>query len=126
VIKGLGTDIIEIARIASSIERYGQRFLDRIFTHQEQQYCFQYPKPASHFAGRFAAKEAVVKALGTGFRKGISWQDIEIINGALGNPEVKLSACLREQFDPTEVLVSISHSRNYATAVAIRCQTPAT
>lgn len=118
-IHGVGTDIIEIDRIERSIERYGQKFLDRIFTKEEQNYCLKYHHASRNFAGRFAAKEAVVKALGTGIREGVSWLDIETINDEHGKPCVSFSKKLQEAFPGKEVLLSISHAKEYATAVAI-------
>lgn len=120
---GIGTDIIEVARIENAIERYGERFLDRIFTTKEQEYCLRYQKAGRHFAGRFAAKEAVVKSLGTGFGSETSWHDIEIINDSHGKPEVILSPSLQKILAKKgvylKVSVSISHCHVYATAVAI-------
>lgn len=120
---GLGNDIIEIKRIANAIQRHGQRFLDEIFTLQEQTYCLLHQQSERHFAGRFAAKEAVVKALGTGFSKGITWQDVEILNDSSGKPNVFLSKPLKVRFDHPEILLSISHCKEYATAVAIYTKT---
>ena len=123
MIYGIGTDIIEIKRIAASITRYEQRFLDKIFTSREQEYCHRHQQSAQHFAGRFAAKEAIVKAIGTGFRRGVSWLDIEIINDSDGKPEVILSEKLREMVSPSNNNVSIqltmSHCREYAVAFAV-------
>lgn len=119
MIKGIGNDIIEIERIAASIEKHGQHFLDRIFTLREQKYCLRHHESARHFAGRFAAKEAIVKAFGTGFREGISWLDLEIHNSPEGKPQVSLSALLQNKFDHPKIEISISHCRTYATAVAI-------
>lgn len=119
MIHGIGTDIIEVKRIEESIERFGQRFLDRIFTLDEQAYCLHHRDSSRHFAGRFAAKEAIVKALGTGFRDGIGWLDIEIINDAHGKPVTHLSDKLKELFDSPIIHLSISHGRDYATAFAI-------
>lgn len=116
---GIGTDIIEIGRIEKAIEKYQQRFLDRIFTETEQKYCLKYRTSARHFAGRFAAKEAVVKALGTGFKNGISWLDIEIINDQTGKPMVRLSEHIIKMLNFPEILLSISHCHEYATACAI-------
>jgi holo-[acyl-carrier protein] synthase len=118
-IHGIGNDIIEIERIERSIERYGQKFLDRIFTKEEQNYCLKHHHSPRNFAGRFAAKEAVVKALGTGIREGVSWLDIEIINDAEGKPCVSFSTKLQETFPNTQIHLSISHAKQYATAVAI-------
>jgi holo-[acyl-carrier protein] synthase len=116
---GVGTDIIEIGRIEKAIEKYRQRFLDRIFTEAEQRYCLKYKLSARHFAGRFAAKEAIVKALGTGFKDGISWLDIEITNDHTGKPTVKLSEQIQKSLNSPHILLSISHCHEYATACAI-------
>lgn len=122
MIYGIGTDIIEVKRIEDSIERFGQRFLDRIFSVEEQAYCLQHRDAGRHFAGRFAAKEAIVKALGTGFRNGITWLDIEICNDPRGKPMVQLSNKLKEAFDSPKIHLSISHGKDYATAFSI-CET---
>ncbi|MBS0633829.1 MAG: holo-ACP synthase [Verrucomicrobia bacterium] len=116
MIKGIGTDIIEIERIAKAIERHGEEFINRLFTRNEQ-------LPASarnpaYFAGRFAAKEAVVKALGTGFR-GISWLDIEVLNDSLGKPYINLSPAIAKRFDNPELLITISHSKESAVAFCL-------
>ena len=119
MILGIGSDIIEIARIKKNIECYRGRFLNRIFTVAEQNYCLNRKEPSVHFAGRFAAKEAIVKALGTGFIRGISWQDIEILPDEKGKPVVKLSPPCEELFNFPNLLVTISHCRSYATAFAV-------
>lgn len=119
MIKGLGTDIIEIDRIEKVVSRYGQQFLDRLFTRSEQEYCIKYRNPTQHYAGRFAAKEAIAKALGKGIGKEIVWTDIEIINDELGKPQVYLAPQVRNHFSDPNVQLSISHCKKYATAVAI-------
>lgn len=117
--KGLGNDIIEIERLRKSIGRHGQHFLNRLFTHKEQDHCLKYKDPIPHFAGRFAAKEAVAKALGTGIGTDLSWHDIEIVANDKGGPEVNLSKEAKQKFHNPHILVSISHSTLHATAVAI-------
>lgn len=117
--RGIGNDIIEIKRVHQAILRHGQRFLDEIFTAQEQLYCLKHQKSERHFAGRFAAKEAIVKALGTGFTVGIGWLDIEILNDLHGKPEIFLSESLKERFNSPTLLLSISHCKEYAAAVAL-------
>lgn len=116
---GLGNDIVEIERIRQSIERHGQHFLNRLFTEREQDYCYKFKDPVPHFAGRFAAKEAISKALGTGFGAQLSWQEIEILNDGDGRPVVHLSADVQKRFNHPHLLVSISHCTQYAAAVAI-------
>jgi len=119
MIKGVGNDIIEISRIQNVIKRHGKRFLDKVFTQKEQQYCLKHKESERHFAGRFAAKEAIVKALGCGLKEGISWLDFEILNDAAGKPILHLSPLIQKRFNNPEVLLSISHCKSYATAVAI-------
>lgn len=119
MIKGIGTDIIEIERIKAAIEKYGSRFLNRIFSKHEQEYCLSKKSPWVHLAGRFAAKEAIAKALGTGIRKGISWLDIEIDHDSRGKPVVKLSENLMKMMNHPTLLISISHCRSYSTSFAI-------
>jgi len=118
-VRGLGNDIIEIARIRQSIERQGEPFLNRLFTQRELDYCQKFQDPIPHYAGRFASKEAIVKAFGTGFGTKIQWHDIEVLNDEFGKPIVSLSSSLQEKFDYPQILVSISHCIEYATAVAI-------
>lgn len=117
--RGLGNDIIEIRRIRTSIERHGLHFLNRLFTQKEQDYCYKFKDPAPHFAGRFSAKEAVAKALGIGFGSELSWCDIEILNDEFGKPIVKLSESIRKKHHNPQIFVAISHSSDYATAVAV-------
>lgn len=121
MILGIGNDIIEVARIKSSIERYAHRFLDRLFTRSEQDYCLKHKDSSLNFAGRFAAKEAIVKALGTGFRNGLDWLDIEILNDSKGKPCVVFSAKAKKMWNDPQVMITISHCREYATAVALWC-----
>lgn len=118
---GIGTDIIECVRIAKMIEKHGELFLNRVFTHTEIAYCSCRKSSCQHYAGRWAAKEAVLKALGTGWAKGIQWTDIEVVNQLGGRPEVQLSGTARvisQQLGIREILISISHCRNYAVAYA--------
>lgn len=119
MIRGIGSDIIEVDRIQAAMNRHGERFLQRIFSPEEIRYCFSHQDAARHFAGRFAAKEAIVKALGTGFRQGVTWLDMEVLNDSLGKPEVVLTLRLLELCGQTSVMVTISHCKQYATATAI-------
>jgi holo-[acyl-carrier protein] synthase len=119
MILGIGNDIIEIARIKANLDKYQDRFLNRVFTTYEQDYCLNRKEPSLHLAGRFAAKEAIVKALGTGFSQGLTWTDIEIHNEASGKPFVVSSLKVIELFDSPQLLISISHCHAYAAAVAI-------
>lgn len=119
--KGIGTDIIEIERVKKSIEKYGPKFLDKLFTKKEQEYCLRFKESERQFAGRFAAKEACLKALGTGLSESISWTDLEILNDEKGKPVVTLHASLEKRLGAPTILVSISHCKLYATATAL-CQ----
>ena len=118
-ILGIGNDIVEIDRIRKSIDTYGLKLISRLFTTKEQDYCLKYKDPVPHFAGRFSAKEAVVKALGTGFGEHATWLDIEIVNEESGKPSVFFSNVLEKKLKGTSVLISISHCQLYVTAFAI-------
>lgn len=120
MIKGIGIDIIEIDRIAAAIQRRKRAFIEKLFTQREQLACQSGSEEylAIRYAGRFAAKEAVSKALGTGFR-GFGWHDIEILNDELGKPLVLLSQKLQERFDNPQLLISISHSKQTACAFCL-------
>ncbi|HUS93177.1 MAG TPA: holo-ACP synthase [Phycisphaerae bacterium] len=117
-----GVDLVDCARLAEVIERHGERFLSRVFTEAELAYCRGRKRQIEHLAGRFAAKEAVLKVLGTGWRRGISWRDIEVTNAPSGQPRVALSGeCARvaEGLGIRTVLVSISHISTHAIASAL-------
>jgi holo-[acyl-carrier protein] synthase len=122
-IVGHGIDIVETARVRRLCEEHGQRFLDRCFTAAEQAYCARNEKRKfEHYAGRFAAKEAILKVLGTGWSGGIAWTDMEILPTAAGQPVVTLtgeSAAIAKRLGITRWHVSISHIETHATASAI-------
>jgi len=114
--------MVSCSRIAEAIERHGEHFLHRVFTPAELDYCMGRKRQVEHLAGRFAAKEAVLKVLGTGWRNGICWTDIEIRNLPSGRPEVHLSGRCREIADGmnlSKVLISISHIETHAVASAV-------
>ncbi|HIE44060.1 MAG TPA: holo-[acyl-carrier-protein] synthase [Candidatus Omnitrophica bacterium] len=122
MIAGIGTDIISVERIHSVILRRKGRFLNRIFTPQEREYCRSKKFPWIHFAGRFAAKESVFKVLESGWSLGVRWQDVEILPAENGEPRVTLrgkAKYLAEKRGITQILVSISHNRKYAIATAV-------
>lgn len=121
-ILGIGTDITECLRIAKMIERHGELFIDRVYTPTEIRYCQSRKQATQHFTGRWAAKEAILKALGTGWRRGISWRDIEVRNEPNGKPVVAIRGGAKEaalSLGIREILVSISHCRSHATAYAL-------
>lgn len=120
MVVGLGTDVVEIDRIRKAIAN--QRFVQRVYSQGEQEYCYSRGKSeAASFAGRFAAKEAVLKAFGTGLREG-NLTDVEILNDELGCPKLHLHGYFAElaaKMEVKNVLVSISHAREYAVAQCI-------
>jgi holo-[acyl-carrier protein] synthase len=121
-ILGIGTDIVECLRIAQMIERHGELFIHRVYTAHEIQYCQNRKQATQHYAGRWAAKEAVLKAIGTGWRRGISWRDVEVRNLAGGRPVVIMHGGVRdvaEEMGVGQMLISISHCRSHATAYAL-------
>ena len=122
MIVGLGTDNIEIVRIGQMVERHGEAFLNRVYTPDEVRYCQRRKSSYQHFAGRWAAKEAVMKTLGTGWIRGVHWQDIEVQSQRSGRPVINIRGGAGEKAEELgidEVLITISHCRSYATATAI-------
>ncbi len=113
MIAGIGTDIVEVKRILKAIERWGNHFLTHVFTDDEIAYCLRYKFPAQHFAGRFAAKEAVIKALPD--IKNLHWTDIQIINDTSGKPHCSL---INKDFKKA-IHISISHTSEHAIAFAV-------
>jgi holo-[acyl-carrier protein] synthase len=118
----IGTDIIEIERIRSSLLRYKEKFLKRIFTPHEKAYCEKFKDPYPHFAVRFAGKEAIIKALSAVWQHPISWDHIEIQNLPQGMPQVFFLPPLDEYFSDFYMLITLSHCKMYATATALLCQ----
>ena len=126
-IAGIGTDIVECVRIKRMIEQYGELFLKRVYTAKEMRYCQARRQATEHFAGRWAAKEAVLKALGTGWRRGISWRDIEIRNDPAGQPRVAVrgeAKAIAKKLELEDVLITVSHCRTFATAFAVAVRRP--
>ena len=120
-ILGLGLDATDIDRIADTIERYGERFLGRIFTAGEIAYCTRRKVPSIHFAGRFAAKEAAMKALGTGHSRGVLWRDVEVVRQG-GPPQLQLHGGAARHFASiggVSTLLTITHSDALALAQVI-------
>ncbi|MDQ1265040.1 MAG: holo-[acyl-carrier protein] synthase [Bacteroidota bacterium] len=120
MIFGIGTDIVEVARIQNSIEKYGDLFLNRVFTEIEKNYCEQFKKNKyQHYAARFAAKEAFSKAIGTGITKGFIFTEIGIANEETGKPIVMLTGGMADKWSDYEVFVTLSHTDNNALAYLI-------
>lgn len=122
MIVGTGIDIIEVPRIAAAIERFGTRFLERLFTPAEIQYCDSKHNRAERYAARFAAKEAGLKAIGTGWRGGIAWRELEVRNQAGGRPTLTFCGKAAEfaaRLGVKCVSLSLSHTEQYAIAQVI-------
>lgn len=122
MIVGIGVDIAETARIAHSLGQYGERFIKRICTPAEVAYCERFKNRAERYAARFAAKEAAFKALGTGWRKGVRWLDVEVTHQPSGKPELALTGRAREvakELGVARISVSISHADRYVVAQVI-------
>jgi holo-[acyl-carrier protein] synthase len=119
---GIGTDITECLRIARMIEKHGDLFINRVYTPAEIAYCQNRRTATEHYTGRWCAKEAILKALGTGWVRGITWRDMEILNEPGGRPVVHLrdgTLEAAERLGITEVLITISHCRTHAVAYAV-------
>jgi len=119
---GHGIDLVECARLGELVRRHGRRFLERVFTPAELAYARGRARETEHLAGRFAAKEAVLKVLGTGWRNGIAWTDIEVLNTPAGQPRVRLAGKCRQVADAmglAAIHLSISHTATHAMASAI-------
>ncbi len=124
---GHGIDIVETARIANLLESHGQRFLDRCFTPAEAAYAGGRRRQVEHLAGRFAAKEAILKALGTGWRDGVAWTHAEVVRLPSGQPRVALHGVCQQIADQLGIdqwSISISHTHTLATASAIAIGNP--
>jgi holo-[acyl-carrier protein] synthase len=122
MILGTGIDIIEVERIASSYEKFGERFVNRILLPAEIAYCLSHKKPGPFLAARFAAKEAISKAFGTGIGAALGWQDMEIRRKESGEPFVVLHGKGEQLFasrSARQLLISLSHTQNYAAATAV-------
>ncbi len=115
----IGVDICEIKRLGRIIEQYDKRFVNKIFTSEEIKYCRRMHDPNPSFAVRFAAKEAFLKALGTGLRDGIRWRDIEVRNDASGKPYMRITGRPAELLKGREIQVSLSHTRDNAIAFVV-------
>jgi len=126
-IVGIGTDIVECLRIRRMIDQHGELFLNRVYTDREVRYCQGRRHATEHFAGRWAAKEAVLKCLGTGWRRGMDWTDVEVRNDRQGQPHIQLHGAAKDRAQSlhiSAVLLSISHCRAYATAYALAVRGP--
>jgi len=122
MIVGTGIDIAEVERVAASIERFGRRFTERVFTPDEVRYCESKANKAERYAGRFAAKEAAMKAIGTGWSRGVTWQDVEVTRVPGGRPTVTFHGKAAEFFHRLGAVrahLSITHTKEHAMAQVI-------
>jgi holo-[acyl-carrier protein] synthase len=122
VIVGTGVDLAEVKRIREAIERYGARFVERVFTPAEVAYVERKANRYERYAARFAAKEAAMKAIGTGWRRGVRWQDFEVANLHSGKPTMSLHGCaaaVAEQLGVKSVSLSMTHTAEMAMAIVI-------
>lgn len=122
MILGVGIDIIDIPRVKSIVEEYGDGFFSKLFTQNEIEYCNSKKNPEINFGARFAAKEALLKALGTGLRGEIQWKEIEVIHDNMGKPTINLNghaADSAHELGVARVNLSLSHTKKYAVAVVI-------
>lgn len=122
MVVGIGVDICNVARLARLRERYGRRFLDRVFTGAEQRHCGLGRGCDERYAARFAAKEAFLKALGTGFSAGITLKDVEVVPSSTGRPELVVSGQalqVSQQLGTQTIHISLSHERDYAIAFVV-------
>ncbi len=119
MIHGIGVDLVEKARVARALERYGDRFVRRLLTEKEWSHCRQKGDTVGSVAARIAAKEAVFKALGTGWAKGVGWQDVEVINDSQGKPLIQLYGEASRRAEGCRLHLSVSHERESAVAFAV-------
>jgi holo-[acyl-carrier protein] synthase len=122
MIRGVGTDIVEVARMEAAVGRHGRAFLARLFTPAEIEYCDGQWRRYEGYAARFAAKESFLKALGTGGRDGISWQDMEVVRDVRGRPDLVVAGAARAAADRigvSSIFLSLSHTAGLATAVVV-------
>lgn len=122
MIYGIGMDLVQIRRIQEALQRWGERFQNKVFTPGEIRYCQKKRNSSPNFAARFAAKEAFVKALGIGIRRGVHWRDVEVQRGALGKPVLKLTGraaemCRREKIEG--VFLTLTHDGEYSAAMVV-------
>jgi holo-[acyl-carrier protein] synthase len=122
MILGIGTDVVEVPRIQQSIDRFGERFVRRIYTDSERSYAGSKANAAERFAARFAAKEACMKAIGTGWNFGVTWKDFEVVNERSGRPALRLNGVARavaERLGVRRTSISLTHTGELALAVVI-------
>ena len=122
MILGIGSDLAQVDRIRKSIGQYGDRFLNRVYTDRERVYSLSKANSAERFAARFAAKEAGMKAIGTGWRRGVTWKDFEVVNETSGRPVLHLTGValqIADRIGVERISISLTHTAEFALAVVI-------
>lgn len=122
MIYGIGTDIVEVSRIEKILQRWGEQFVTKVYSHSEADYCKKCAFPAMHFAARFAAKESFLKSMGIGLGMGVSLKDVELINNQKGKPLLKIhgrAESMIHEAGVTAVHISVTHTKKYAHTVVI-------
>ncbi len=122
MIQGIGIDLVENERIEKIINKWGQKFLQRVFSDEEIKYCGRHIQSSLHYGARFAAKEAFLKALGIGLGMGVKLREIEVVHGDQGKPDFSLHGEANLQIEEREIKrihLSLTHTKNYATAIVL-------
>ncbi len=122
MIVGIGIDITEVGRLERAIARHPERLIQRVFTEREQRECETRHRPAMHYAARFAAKEAFLKAVGLGLRAGMRWRDISVVHAPNGKPSLEVTGCAAErmrELGADQALVSLTHTNEHACAIVL-------
>lgn len=119
MIRGIGVDVVELDRFQRTLDKWGNVFLNKIFTDKELSYSQSKKYQTQHFAARFAVKEAVAKALAKGWSGGFRWKDVEVENDASGKPDIRLYGQIKERLKNKNVFISISHAENVVIAIAV-------
>lgn len=120
MVHGIGLDLVTVSRFTRMIERYGDRLLDKLFTAEERRYCETYTRPAQHYAARFAAKEAILKALGV--PRGLRWHELEVVSSPSREPNVRLSgsaARVAQERGISRLMLSLTHEKDLAAAMVV-------
>ena len=119
MIDGIGVDIVEVDRIRKTMKKFGDRFIKKIFTELQIRYCTSKKNSYQHFAARFAAKEAVAKAMSTGWSGAFRWKNVEVSNDVSGKPSIVLYGVVKKNLKGNKVMLSISHTKNIVVACAV-------
>jgi holo-[acyl-carrier protein] synthase len=122
MIFGIGTDLVEVSRIEKILQKWGDKFLAKVYSQNEIDYCKKKAFPSIHYAARFAVKESFLKSLGIGLGMGVKLQDIEVVNNQQGSPVLNVQESIKARLDKlgiNKIHVSITHTREYAQAIVV-------